>query len=214
MVSRERRDWKRIQKPRKQNIIVLIVVPGPSERDYFTGMSDRFKSVKIIINDRIGDSNPIETVKKAKRLTINLAGQKTNPDFLYVVLDYDNEDKIDALKDVRFNDACKKKSKERFKVFYSNPCFEVWLKMHFECVTAFTERNKVQRWAETNINGYRKGKDRLLYQKIKDREATGITNAEIAEIAEKLHDKNNTSKPSERNPSSTMHKLIESVGTI
>ena len=93
------------------------------------------------------------------------------------------------------------------KLAISNPCFELWLILHFQPQSRFVDTNGAQQLCK-KLDGHQ-GKSinaRIYMAKI----PTAVQNAEALEI---WHEKNGTVFP-EDNPSSGMFKFIRAIGAV
>ena len=90
------------------------------------------------------------------------------------------------------------------KVAVSNPCFELWLLLHFQDQTAWLDTNAARRLLRDHDGGRGKGLNGATYMPLR---------AEAADRARSLEDRhegNGTSFP-KNNPSSGMHRFLDAV---
>ena len=92
------------------------------------------------------------------------------------------------------------------KVAVSNPCFEVWLIMHFQNQTGFLDNDEARRSRRTCDRRDDKSLDASLYM---PRRADA---GQRAAALDTMHRDNGTSFPND-NPSSGMHHLLKSLET-
>jgi hypothetical protein len=122
--------YQRAKPARVRKPVVLLVTEGAhTEVLYFEELKKMHRSVVtlLISGGRPGELNPRRVLK---RLRNEVAKHRRNKDWLkgdsaWLVVDTDQwaeEEKRDILKETRQGD---------FQLAASNPCFEVWLLMHF-----------------------------------------------------------------------------------
>lgn len=137
----EPRDIRRRTRTRTERRAILIVSEGVrTEPDYFNGLARAERRSNITVHSMaltvVGTGrDPRRVVAEAKRQA-QLAG--ADPfDSVWAVVDVDQHSNLqDAIIDAK---AC------GVRVVISNPCFEVWLLMHFEQVTAFQDAKQLAR---------------------------------------------------------------------
>ena len=98
--------------------------------------------------------------------------------------------------------------KQYLNVTYSNESFELWFLLHFSLFVNPIARGNYARLLSKYLGiPYTKqsGFAKKLYQILKPLESKAIKNAET------LMDGHNGMKPSEANPSTTVHKLVSSL---
>ncbi len=201
--------FRRKRELKKKNPRVLIVVPGKSEKEYFEVRKTKKRNHALTIRVKtFSDSNPQKTIAWAntQKVTVPTIRQKLPYDIIYYIFDHDNDDQVDFKKDARIDKLCSNADSPLY--FYSNPCFEIWLQMHFREVRRFTTRKNAIKWVEDNVINYKKGASFDGYSDIINKEKTAIKNAVLA--LEK-HIRDGIFKPSERNPSSTMYWLLQAI---
>jgi hypothetical protein len=91
------------------------------------------------------------------------------------------------------------------KLAVSNPCFEIWLVLHFADHEAFVDNDGARRLRRRHDGQLDKGLDPNLYMPQR-----GLAAARAARL-EKRHRADGTRFP-EDNPSSGMHSLVTSIG--
>lgn len=168
---------------------LLIVCEGEqTEPNYFKG----FRNSSVTIKIKSVAKDPLTLVQEADQL------QKDDAyDEVWCVFDKDE------VKDKRFNDAIVEAGRCKIKVAYSNPCFELWILLHFECNTAvYSASDCRQRLDEHFDKGYSKT-EKDLYAQLHSRQATAIGHAETLLAA---YDNNNWASHC---PSTQVHKLVQ-----
>jgi hypothetical protein len=101
----------------------------------------------------------------------------------------------DAIEQARQND---------IQLAVSNPCFELWLILHFQDQGAWLDNNNARRLRRDLDGSSDKGLDAVKYMSL-----TGDATRRAAEL-DKRHQRNGTTIP-HNNPSSGMHHLLTAV---
>jgi hypothetical protein len=139
---------------------ILIVTEGEkTEVNYFEEIRQHFRlptaSIRICPAD---GSNPLQVVRYASEL----CQQTREWERVFAVIDRDDH--------AHYNEALRlaveldgtHRNDERnpiaFKAIPSNPCFELWLLLHFQRSDAHIHRDDVMRRLRAHINGYEKGR--------------------------------------------------------
>lgn len=111
-----------------------------------------------------------------------------------------------------FNQAISEAEKNNVKVAFSNPCFELWIILHFEYRDTKCSRDDIQNKALEKINSLLPQKNKLknvdelknfkkLYSVLKDKTSSAI------KFAKKLSE----NEVKKKNPSTTVHKLVSAL---
>ena len=191
---------------------VLIVCEGTkTEPNYLNEIKDELKlsTANISIAPSPG-SDPVSVVLHAESLVKQQARQKhiDNYDCVFCVFDKDEHEQHGN----RYSNALNKIRQIKIKgvtfaAITSNPCFEVWLVLHFEPRTApflpsgkRTAAQEVVHHLSQYLPGYEKGRQGL-YSQIKGQTKQAIT------FAKRLEQQNQ--KSGSDNPTTEMHVLVE-----
>ena len=113
-----------------------------------------------------------------------------------------------------FNQAINEAEKNNVKVAFSNPCFELWIVLHFEYRDTQVLRDDIQHKALEKINSLLAQKNKLknvdelknfeeLYSILKDKTSLAI------KFAQKLSE----NEAKQKNPSTSVHKLVNALTT-
>lgn len=188
---------------RERNKIILIATEGrnKTEKTYFREFNRMMNGIKITIATG-NNTDPVGIVEDAKKTADNKGIDAASGDKLYAVFDTDF-DKIQQIQEARSiareND---------INVILSNPCFEVWILLHFQYSThPFRSNNEVfdeliKEWPEYK-------KNISSFQSIQNKRETAITNAE--KLIE-FHQKSSTKPEIEYlNPATEVHELVKEI---
>lgn len=206
--ERSKTDLRRSAEKKSPYETVLIVCEGEkTEVNYFKGLiqNERLNTANIEITHSEKGSAPISIVECA----IKNAEAREGLDRVFCVFDRDSHpsyelaiNKINSYKSSR-----KSKSKPRFEVIVSSPCFEIWILLHFVYTTKSYNRtdkrsscDKVVTDLKKHISDYEKNIDNL-YEQTKQYHERAISNAE------KL--KNDNIQTNSTNPATNVHTLIQ-----
>ncbi len=189
-------ELKRKKPSREEKKRVLIVCEGKkSEPNYFTDICQDLKisaEVTIVPGSESG-THPKSIVKYAKE-------KRRGFDSVWCVYDKDVHENI--------HEAHKQAEDNGFKIAFSNPCFELWILLHYEDQRAEIDRHACQRQAREYIPEYEKGM-KGVFNIIKKHQNDALKRAP------NLRDENNKNDKKETdNPSTTVDKLIVYLNSI
>jgi hypothetical protein len=129
-MGRERRDFVRRSGLRDATLIVIASEGVVTEPSYFNGLKARWRSpriqVEVLARINAGESSP-ERVLEALRAFAR-SYKLRDGDQLWLVIDRDSW-KLRSIASV-----ARECERLRYKLAVSNPCFELWLLLHFEDV--------------------------------------------------------------------------------
>ena len=178
----------------------LIVTNGEvTERKYFRDYGNDLSKKGAVVwieEPSFQNGNPSAVVKKAKELSTS--SRYCFCEEIWAV--FDKDDFPD------FKDAVSSGQSGKIKIGYSNPCFELWLLLHFQDVssdmTTKTVIDKVESHFKKSGSKYEKN------GKIFDFVTTKGSEKEACRRAENLE---KTFEPWKNPPSTSIHKLIEQI---
>lgn len=200
MVRRaNKRVGKKFMKRRKAVILLATEGLNKTERNYFVEFNRKQNKYQVSFSSG-SNTDPLGIVRDACR-----AAEKNELDFslgdkVYAVFD------TDFGKEKQIREARELAKKNRVSLLLSNPCFEIWILLHFRFSTRGFQSNEEvlnelkNRWPE-----YRKNINTFSY--IADRHEVAIENAKQLLL---FHDSVSDEKQIEkRNPSTNVHELVE-----
>jgi len=185
---------------------VLIVCEGSKTEPHYLLSFIRDKRISsarmhIIGSDRIGGSAPISLVDYAIKLNNEKkVGQKGSEyDHIWIVLDCD--------KHTTLNKAIDKAYKYKFQIALSNPCFEIWIFLHYKYSTKQWENcsQLISEIRKKYILNYRKNTD--CYSMLQEKTHIAETNAK------KLLSYHLTAD-CDGNPSTKIHLLLRHLESL
>jgi hypothetical protein len=90
-------------------------------------------------------------------------------------------------------------------VAFSNPCFELWYLLHFECSTAYIEREAARRELrrQDRLGAYEKSMD--VYDLLKGKQGDAVVHAQRLRTH---HEKAGTGRPQDQNPYTDVDVLV------
>jgi hypothetical protein len=88
----------------------------------------------------------------------------------------------------------------------SNPCFEIWLLLHFQDQTAPIDRQKVQRACRAYLNGFRKALTQEHCQLLANGQEDAVARAQHLETWQQQQDRDEWA-----NPSTSVYRLAEEI---
>jgi len=167
---------------------VLLVSEGKkTEQNYFKGLCQALR-ISIEITD-INKTSPDSLFTKAKRMFDRAKREKKPFTQVILIVDKDNFTHYEKTKQ-------KIAGIDNFHAFFSEPCFEYWLLLHYENTTKpFTcfDELKKDRMFKKHFPDYQKNQD--VFTNLQDRIPAACQNAE-------------------NNPHTNIHKLIEYLQNI
>ncbi|MCX6807578.1 MAG: RloB family protein [Patescibacteria group bacterium] len=208
--------------------------PHKFKRKYNTRKQYKFvyiftEGTKTEVNYFMDKKREIEGKIRRKNIKIEVGGTGYNTTSLVdFVINYIEKNDVDAKYDDcwvvfdkdsfdrTFNMAIKRATDKKLKVAYSNESFELWYLLHFNFLTSAIARSD---YISRLTNGLKKhtGNKKIKYHKeatymyslIKTMEGSAIKNAKKLL---KIHE--NEKSFSKKNPSTTVHLLIESLNKL
>lgn len=135
---RKRKDFKRIEGVKSSRLIVIAAEGRATENIYFEAMRQELcaSNVQLVVLNREDDNSSPTNVHRQLKAFIDEYNIQDD-DQLWVVVDRDDwKEKMIA----EVAQLCQQNDNLRFCM--SNPCFELWLILHLEDVTAYSEYDK------------------------------------------------------------------------
>ncbi|MFD5556841.1 RloB family protein [Streptomyces sp. NPDC127068] len=145
----------------------LIYCEGErTEKEYFNGLRRELKAlpVTICIGGTHGEpkSLVLAAVRHKERAARSAADRYTAYDEVWCVVDVEAPRQHPSL-----DEALALARQSRIKVALTNPCFELWLLLHFADVSAYRTSAEVQRAAEKGLAcGYTVEKKQVDYERL------------------------------------------------
>jgi hypothetical protein len=184
----------------------LIVCEGQTEEVYFKS----FPISTATVTAKGTGKTKMTLFKHAEQLA-----KEDNYDEIWCVFDMDINytDKENQRND--FNSAIKQcQETKKFKVAYSNDCFELWFYLHFAYTDQQNHRTFYYKKLREfwNINYEDKGKEldfcKTIYSKLQE---SNCSQEEAVKRAEKLHYGHNDKLPCDQNPITTVYELVKEL---
>lgn len=111
----------------------------------------------------------------------------------------------DAFSEEKFNSAFSLARKEKIKIAYSNPAFELWYLLHFHYVNSSIWRKDYRKKLSDQLGAKYEKSDEWMYDKLLDKQKNAIANAK------RLLSEYPSPVPSRDDPSTTIHLLVEEL---
>jgi hypothetical protein len=201
--GRGKKYLKRRKPHRLPNKLVLILCEGAkTEPHYFNGIrrKKRISSAHVaVIPGNICGTDPANIVNYAKEEKRRRA-RYLDYDEVWCVFDRDEHHNIAEA----FDNA----KRNNIKVAFTNPCFELWLLLHFADQRGHIERNQLIRQLKKHIPDYDKSMQNC-HDLVCHSEDIAVSRAE--EIRD-WHIGNNN--PETHNPSTSVDRLVRSINSI
>lgn len=190
------RDIRRSTRTRTEHRAILVVSEGEkTEPDYFNGLARLIRKANVTVHSLslkvvgVGD-DPRRVVEEA----IRRKGSSSDDPFdsVWAVVDVDQH--------ATLNEAIAMASRAGVQVAVSNPCFEVWLLMHFENVRAHqSSKDLAGRLSKYGVAGKRLPLAFPYHQRVAAQQRANTTYPEAA---------SNSIGP---NPSTAAHLVVEDI---
>ena len=188
---------------RQRNIFVIVCEGEKTEINYFNGFNERYSTIVITpLHGRCTDPRSIVkyAYKEKKRLKVNIE----NGDRIWCVFDVDSNTNHDLRNTLELSE------KYDIPIALSNPCFELWLILHYFYHSSTITHREAPDELRRYISDYEKGMD--IFDLIKDQIPNAIENAILLN---RLHDRDGTNFFStESNPSSQVYRIIEEINNM
>jgi hypothetical protein len=193
-------DYRRRQGRKSPGKVVVIVCEGKeTEPNYFESLRQKFRLSTLNIRVVSGKGSPARIVDCAIAEKRKL-GEPT--DEVWCVFDTENPNENPTLKD-----AIEKAKKTKLNLAISNPSFEYWYFIHFECSSRpFANGQEMKRVLKTHIPDYEESAN--VFPKVDNLTLTAIKNAE------KLRKQSHRSWELFPNPSTSVDKLVQEINEI
>lgn len=179
--------------------ITLVCEGRETEPQYFSELARHFGSLLSInlVIER-GAGVPLSILRKARELLGDPADDFGKSDQVWAVFDRDEHPRV--------SEAINSAQAAGISVAFSNPCFELWLVLHYRDFDAPTKGAQIQRLLKSLMPGYDpRGKKHVAFSDICD----------CVELAERRAESMETRREQERNsngnPCSTVYKLSREI---
>jgi hypothetical protein len=183
---------------------ILIVCEGrATEPGYFSSLRHELRApIDIIINDESGVpktvvERAVELKKEAEKDAKREGDSNLRYDEVWCVFDVDTHPNLSA--------AQQQASANGIHVALSNPCFELWILLHFEDQRAEIGSKAARHACRKHLPGYDK---RVTYEELKDQYPTAVERALALEAWQKS--RNNA----RGNPSTRIYELTERLHSV
>jgi hypothetical protein len=182
--------------------IILIVCEGDiTEPEYFEGLIRECQNPRVTIEIEPGQGVPksvVDFAKQRKREAERAASRQHDEniafDSVWCVFDVDDHPNLQAaLQNARDAD---------IEVALSNPCFELWLLIHFRDSPGMQHRSRIVEMLCEYVPGYSKHVEFALFADHYDEAKTR---------AQRMYDSAEQDEDFGRNPLTSVHKLTEEI---
>ena len=175
-----------------------------TEPSYIEGFERRTRkaAVEVRIHGEQGDPRKLVERAKTEREQARVRARQQGDDFLaydevWCVFDRDQHE--------RFADACQMARDNQLALAVSNPCFELWLLLHFRDSPGAQHRGHVQKMLKKFLPDYGKHFDFARVADLSD---------QAAERARRLDRDAQRVGEAFRNPTTGVYRLLESIARI
>lgn len=196
-----KKDRKRYTRERKEIILIATEGKNKTERNYFREFNRSIKGCAIVFSDG-NNTDPVNIVNDALNSADKRDIEPQNGDSIYAVFD------TDFKKESQISEARKLAERNGVEIILSNPCFEVWLLLHFRYSTrGYQSNNEVLKELNDVWPEYRK--NIASFKQLRDRCEDAIENTGRLK---KFHNETKGTDIVERcNPSTDVDKLVTRI---
>lgn len=185
-------NYRRPESVRTPNRTILIVTHGElTEIEYFSGLKRELRLPGVTIK-AADHSDPKAVYDYAKR-------KKADYDEIWCILDVDEFSS-------QIKDVLSKTANSKIQCAVSNPCFELWLFLHFKYSTGSLSPQETVEKLKHVLPSY--DKTRLRFSDFSTNLDTAI---QYAKKLERHHQENHINVPCDSNPYTSVYVLIETM---
>ena len=189
---------KKVYQKKKKNYIDCNRRKNKTEKTYFQEFNKHLKNCNIVFSNG-NNTDPVKIVNDAINTAESKDIESENGDLLYAVFD------TDFNKILQIETARKLARKNDIEIILSNPCFEIWLLLHFRYSTrGYHSNNEVLNELCNHWPEYCKNIDSFQY--LQDRCKSAIENAR--KLKKFCLEMNGTESIECCNPSTDVYKLV------
>ncbi len=205
MVQRKTEALRRRPPKRAPRRRLLILCEGKvTEPQYFKEFKREYRSQLVDIEILRACGVPktlVESAVERKKSAERQARKEKDPfvkyDEVWCVFDVDEHPNLkEALKQARDN---------KLNVALSNPCFELWILLHFQDQRQYRERGWMQTACRGHLPDFSKVAD---YERLRANYAEAVKRAEQLLVWQKQQDRENG------NPSTSVHRLTQAIAQL
>jgi len=195
--ARSKNDFRRRQGQKAPGKVVIIVCEGKeTEPNYFESLRQKFRLSTLSVKVVSGKGAPISVVNcgiEEKRKI------EEPTDEIWCVIDTEDPHKNSSL-----FPAIEKAKREKICLAISNPSFEYWYLIHFECSNRpFANGQEMKRSLKAHIPAYEENLD--VFPMLDNLTSTALLNAE------KLRKRSSENWNTFPNPSTHVDKLVQEI---
>jgi len=203
-MSRNRERNRQLKKSKK---VILISCEGnrknKTETLYFRNLVTRDSDFRIELVPG-NETDPVSLVEQTINQINKLGLSIEEDDRAFCLIDTDKE----KYKNTQIVEAKKLAAENGIIIITSNPCFEIWFLLHFECSTAPITTDKLLEKLKKRCPKYNKSHN--IYPEIEKATLKAIENAKYLE---RFHlDDGKFLDTIESNPSTHVYKILEEIG--
>jgi hypothetical protein len=199
--DRSRRPGRRDAYRDPANVILVVCEGSVTEKQYVIGFHRSYRKtrVEVKVSDEHGVPRTLVEVAKRLKLEAEERARRERDEFLkydavWCMFDIDEHPHVSDAKQMAIDND--------IKLAISNPCFELWLLLHFRESPGANHRHDLQRMLRQFIPGYDKRiacEGFLRHWTDAERRAIGLD-----QLAESIGDPG-------RNPSTGVYKLLQTI---
>jgi len=194
-----RKSMSRGRKVRSKNpnTTFIMFCEGDTEVRYFNSLNKALQDSNIVINTQKSNKTDCVGIQKYAETYNNTVNNEY--DHYFLVFDKDSNN---------FDDIEKIMSNEKYKVLYSNPCFELWVLLHYKIIFNEVDCDEVLKKLKDVFPYYEKGQI-FLFEALKDKLNIAIKNNK--KLLKNFSSFDNKSNLSKLNPYTNFYQFFELI---
>jgi hypothetical protein len=212
-IEKEKKSWQRKQNTRDERKMLIIACEDEkSSKLYFEAIFNDLKRNHAIAKDSLVFAKRLGTDPENVVKSVLEHKDYEAFDERWVVIDRDEvmlkkTGGTGGFSEEQFNSALKnaKNNKPEIKVAYANPCFEIWVLLHYEYYDTAINREALNEKLESE-KGYIKSE---LFTPLLDPNLQAVAIRNSKQLIQSWENSQGEAIPATDNPSTTIHKLVE-----
>jgi hypothetical protein len=195
----------------QRKLVILACEGEKTEVNYFRSVFEELKQKKQLASGscviaKHSHTNPTGVLSDLLNHKTEFGGTYKDFQHRWIVIDRDPERTNGGGHTVEdFQSAINQSSKHKVNVAWSNPCFELWILLHYDLRESSIDRDDFSSKLRDRLGREYSKNDTEIFNTIRSRLDVALRNSRT------LYDRSKGKQPHENNPCTTIFQLIESV---